>query len=278
MATAQIGLCWAGHSNPRHIRNHCVPKFGRRHGLPQMLVENVDVREGDETRAKLFASKLKLTEAGIERVYCVTTSRASCIPTKIVFINDLIAAKAQILDLPAEILVVDTAGNDLAGLPVYDERRTLELANRVYTFLTEMSEKFTLVVVNASISCRTGGLKGCSRDTFFQNSEKYNHFLETLVKGRQFDPHHKINFNPLNVYRHQQVENASDPLAPNIPANDEEMLKDSIHPWEDFYIQRVRGFIFDYLHWVKAGVPKPKRRKLSRAEKSDRTRARMAMK
>ena len=279
MAAMLAGLCWAGHSNPRHIRNFCVPKFGRRHGLPQKSIENVDVREGDEARARMFAEKLNLTNAGIERVYCVTTSRASCIPSKIIFVDDLIAAKEQILDLPAEVLVVDTVGNDLAALTAFDEKRTLELANKVHTFLTEMAKKFTLVIVNASISCRTGGLRGCTRETFFRNSESYNHYLEAVIKSRVFDPLERIQFNPLTPYRFKQVEQASDRPAPKIPADDREMLKDSIHPWEEYYIQRVRGFIFDHLHWAKAGVPKPKkRRRLSRAEKSNNTRVRLGMK
>ena len=264
-ALSNAGLCWMGHSNPRHVRNYSVPG-------------NSDIRENDEARARQFATKLGVTEVGIERAYCVTTSIASAIPSKIIFVDDLIASKAQVIDLPAEVLITDTAGNEIANMKVRDDKATLDLANKVYSFLTELLQKFRIIIVNASISCRTGGLKGCSPEIFFSNSEKYNHFLETLVDGRQFDPEGRIHFNPLNPYRYAQA-TANDPLLPKAPADSSTMLKDKIHPFEQHYIQRVRGFLFNKLYCVR-GVEKTGRkskRKLSRAEKSARTRARLAM-
>ena len=181
---ANGGLVWGGHSNPRHIRDRLVPKFGRKHGLPDKHVLNIDVREGDMARATEFARQLGLTDVGIDRCYSVTTSIACAIPSKIIFIDDLINARDQITDLPADICIIDTAGNDLTKLTSRDDIATLELASKVYDFLCSLLPKFSLIIVNAAISCRSGSLKDCPREIYYFNAEKYNNYLQTFVEGR----------------------------------------------------------------------------------------------
>ena len=270
---ANAGIVWAGHSNPRHVRNKYVPKFGRKHGLPEKQLLNIDVREGDEARATEFARSLGIADVGIDRCYCVTMSIASAIPTKIIFVDDLIAAKPQIIDLPAEICVIDTAGNDLTKLTSRDDVATLELADKVYTFLTELLSKFSLIIINATISCRTGFLKGCSPEIYYFNAEKYNHFLQTLVEGRQFDPQGRIQFNKLPRYRYLEA-TSNDPMCPKAPADASIMLKDNIHPHEDTYVNRVRAFLFDNLYLCVEGAAKTTRKRPNRrAKKSAKIRA-----
>ena len=273
---AHPSLAWAGHSNPRHARDALVPKFGRLHGRPKRHIENIDVREGDNARARELAVQLELTDI-ISQVFTVTTLSKD---KKIVFVDNLIAAKSKIEELPAEILLVDTAGNDLTKIEEIDHWQTQVLANKVYNFLNDISPKFKLIIINASMSCRIGSLKNSTPHVFFHNSESYNHFLEVMCDGGgdptwPFDPLHRIRFNKLVQFRHLPSYDPAD-LMSKVSVDPKEVLKDDIHPVLAPYIQRIRGAIFDYIYVLK-NLPTKKRKRPSRAEKSEKTRKRLGI-
>ena len=251
------GVVWAGHSNPRHVRNTLAPKFMYSYG--RRTLSNEDIRGDDLTRANILAHNMGL-DGFVPHVFTVTNN----VFHKIIFFHQLEAAKATIEQLPASIVVIDTAGNDLTLIKTHSPQETLELASRVFEFLRSLDSKFKLIIFNAVISCRTGNLKGVPPLTYFRNAEDFNHYLQTMMEaegGRIY------NFNRLHYLR---ASNPEDDIAKRTQVQTGLVLKDKIHPHTENYVQKVRMAILGNSFSMLSGLKtRRKRRPGSRGKRNE---------